>query len=280
MAVMKGKRVALAAGLGAVVVLAVAVALGWPHIVFYYRFAPLGVNAQGFPEYRHRQTGIVMVLLPGGKFLMGAQKEDPNGPNYDPEALDFEGPVHEVTLRPFLIARCELTQAQWKSVMGSNPSHFKGDDLPVESISWDEIQKFEARTWLGLPTEAQWEYACRGGSTTPIAGTGKLGDMGWYYRNSMNTTHPVGKKAPNGFGLHDTHGDVWEWCEDVYDEGFYKKPEAREIDPCSDTGSGNRVARGGGLVGAAMLCRSSDRQRFPPGVRTRRLGCRLVWAWP
>jgi formylglycine-generating enzyme required for sulfatase activity len=114
MATRKGRRVAIAAGAVAVVVLAVAVVLGWKHLVFWYRFEPLGKNAQGYTEYRHRQTGIVMVLLPGGRFLMGAQKEDPSGPNYDPEAEENEGPVHEVTLRPFLIAKCELTQAQWK----------------------------------------------------------------------------------------------------------------------------------------------------------------------
>jgi formylglycine-generating enzyme required for sulfatase activity len=160
----KGKRVALAAGLGAAVVLAVAVVLGWRDILLLYRFERLGRNAQGYSEYRHRQTGIVMVLLPGGTFHMGAQKTDPNGRNYDPEAEDDEGPVHEVTLRPFLITKHELTQAEWKSVMGSNPSYFKGDDdRPVENISWDDIQKFEAKTGLTLPTEAEWEYACRGG---------------------------------------------------------------------------------------------------------------------
>jgi formylglycine-generating enzyme required for sulfatase activity len=111
MAVMKGKRVALAAGLVAALVLALAAYLGWRDLVFLYRFAPLGVNAQGYSQYRHRQTGIVMVLLPGGKFLMGAQKTDPSGPNYDLDAEEDEGPVHEVTLRSFLIAKYELYTA-------------------------------------------------------------------------------------------------------------------------------------------------------------------------
>jgi formylglycine-generating enzyme required for sulfatase activity len=276
----KGRRVAILAGAVAVVVLAVAVVLGWRDILRLYRFERLGQNEQGLPEYRHRATGIVMVLLPGGTFHMGAQKEDPSGPNYDPEAEENEGPVHEVTLRPFLIAKCELTQAEWKSVMGSNPSHFKGDDLPVETISWDDIQRFEARTGLSLPTEAQWEYACRGGSSTPIAGTGKLDDMGWYDENGGSTTHPVGKKAPNGFGLHDNQGNVWEWCEDVYDEDFYKKPEARETDPCSVAGSEDRVFRGGSWSLDAGLCRSSYRFRDGPEYRDRNLGFRPSRPWP
>ena len=284
MASRKGRRVALAAGAVAVIVLAVAVVLGWPHLIFWYRFTKvfesLGVNAQGFPEYKHRQTGIVMVLLPGGKFLMDAQGDDPNGPNYDPEARDDEGPVHEVTLSPFMIGKYEVTQEQWGAVMGSNPSRRNGDDLPVELISWDDIQGFEARTGLMLPTEAEWEYACRGGASTPIAGTAKLDDMGWYKENSGKTTHPVGKKAPNGFGLHDMHGNVWEWVEDVYDAGFYKKPEARETDPCSDTDPVYRIVRGGSGGRDPWDCRSSYRGLDNPVIRHITLGCRHSRPFP
>jgi formylglycine-generating enzyme required for sulfatase activity len=275
MSTSKGKRVALAAGVTAVVVIAVALVLGWKHLVFWYRFEEIGKNAQGFPEYKHRQTGIVMVLLPGGRFLMGAQKTDPNGPNYDPELEGVVGPVHEVTLSSFMIAKFEVTQAQWKSVMGSSPSQFRGNDnRPVEEITWDDVQQFEAKTGLMLPTEAQWEYACRAGTSTPFAGTGKLHDMGWYYENSGRTTHPVGMKAPNGFGLHDMHGNVQEWCEDVYDEGFYKKPEATETDPISDTGSGERIFRGGSWRGHAWGCHSSLRGWSRPKYQVDDLGCR------
>ncbi len=138
------RRISISTGLLAATVLVLTVFLGWPQLVFWYRFAPLGLNAQGFPEYRHRQTGIVFVRLPGGKFWMGAQRTDPSGPNYDPKAEDDEGPVHEVTLSSFLIAKCEVTQDQWMKVMGSNPSRFRGDeDRPVETISWFEIQEFE-----------------------------------------------------------------------------------------------------------------------------------------
>jgi formylglycine-generating enzyme required for sulfatase activity len=190
----KGKRVALTAGAVALVVLALAIVLGWPRIHSWYRFTQvfegLGRNAQGYPEYRHRQTGIVMVRLPGGKFWMGAQSKDPKGKNYDPEAKDNEAPVHEVTLSPFLIGKYEVTQGQWKAVMELNPSSFKGydDDIPVLNVSLYGIQRFIAETRLSLPTEAEWKYACWGGATIPNDGT----------------------RAPNGFGLYDL-GNVWEW---------------------------------------------------------------------
>jgi formylglycine-generating enzyme required for sulfatase activity len=276
----RGRRIVLLTGAVAVVALALATWLGWPHLVFLYRFAPLGLNAQGFPEYRHRQTGIVFVRLPGGRFWMGAQKTDPKGQNYDPEAQDKEGPVHEVTLSPFLIGKYEVTQAQWKSAMGSNPSGFKGDDRPVEQVSWDDLQGFEAKTGLRLPTEAQWEYGCRATNTTPIAGTGKLDDMGWYNENSGNTTHPVGQKAPNAFGLHDMHGNVWEWCEDVYDEKFYSEPEASEMNPICPAGSEDRVFRGGCWGDGAGGCRSAFRGEGGPAGLAALLGFRPAYRLP
>jgi formylglycine-generating enzyme required for sulfatase activity len=214
-----------------------------------------------------------MVKLPGGTFPMGAQSEDPNGPNHDPEAGDDEGPVHMVTLGPFLIGKHEVTQAQWKVVMGTTPSDFTGDETrPVESVSWEDIQEFEARTGLALPTEAQWEYACRAGTAAPFAG--KLEDLGWFGENSVGTTHPAGTKAPNGFGLHDLHGNVWEWCEDVYDEGFYGRPEAAGPDPVSRASSGLRVVRGGSWYDVARHCRSSYRFGYLPEGRGDDLGFR------
>jgi formylglycine-generating enzyme required for sulfatase activity len=276
MATRKGKRVAITAGAIALVVIAVAVFLGWKHVVFYYRFEAIGKNAQGFREYRHRQTGIVMVLLPGGSFWMGAQSKDPNGPNYDRWAGEDEGPVHEVMLKPFLLGKYEVTQRQWAAVMGSNPSRFKGEDLPVEAISWEDIQGFEAKTGLALPTEAQWEYACRGGASTPIAGTGNIGDMGWFDgANYPPGTKPVGKKSPNGFGLYDMHGNVWEHCKDFYDKDFFSRPEAEDSDPvCAappplpipdqnagtiDGNGGGRIVRGGSWSDEPGFCRSSFR---------------------
>jgi len=274
----RGKKITILAAALALAVLGVTVWLSWPHLRFWWLFESLGLNAQGLPEYRHRQTGIVMVRVPGGTFWMGAQDKDPSGPNYDPDAMSNEGPVHEVTLSPFLIGKYEVTQAQWKAVMGLNPSLFKGDDnRPVECISWDDIQRFEERSGLALPTEAQWEYACRGGTTTPFAG--ELDDMAWYTKNMGGTTHPVGKKAPNGFGLHDMHGNVVEQCEDMYDPGFYERPEARSADPFSKTDSQwIRVIRG--VAYDKEYCRSSYRYSDPPAAHAMPIGFRAAYPLP
>ncbi len=263
----KGKRIAVSAGLLAIAILALAASLSWPHLRFWYLFEPIGVNTQGYREYRHWQTGIVLVRLPGGKFWMGAQRADPNERNYDTEAFDAEGPVHAVTLSPFMIGKYEVTYEQWRRLMEKQPAfamlHHPGDQLPAQSMSWVDIQKFEARTGLSLPTEAQWEYACRAGTTTPFAG--KLGDMGWLDENSGNRAHPVGMKAPNGFGIYDMHGNVWEWCEDAYDERFYGRSEAGRPDPIAmSSRSGERIMRGGGCACKAIGCRSSFRAGCPP----------------
>jgi transposase-like protein len=140
-----------------------------------------------------------------------------------PEIQADEGPVHSVTLSPFLIGKYEVTQAEYEAVMGENPSWSSnlGNRNPVEQVSRDGIQVFEDRTGLSLPSEAQWEYACRAGQSGPYSGTGSLDDMGWYLENSERRTHRVGRKAANGFGLHDMHGNVSEWCEDVWDLDFY-----------------------------------------------------------
>ena len=276
-AVMKrrGRIVAILTGAVTITVLGVAAYLEWPNLCFRYRFEPLGANTYGLPEYRHRQTGIVFVRLPGGTFWMGAQKEDPKGHNYDPEAQEDEGPVHEVTLSPFLIAKYEVTQRQWTRVMEANPSKFMGDDnRSVENVSWNDIQEFEAKTGLTLPTEAQWEYACRAGTTGPFAGTGNLDDMGWYGDYYRGSTHSVGQKAPNGFGLYDMHGNVLEWCEDFYDDTFYSKPEAAGSDPVSSAGSEDRVIRGGGWYNDARNCRSANRNGDYPLIRFSYLGFR------
>jgi formylglycine-generating enzyme required for sulfatase activity len=239
----------------------------------------MGLNAQGYPEYRHRQTGIVMVRLPGGKFWMGAQRTDPKGQNYDPDAEEDEGPVHEVTLSSFMIGKYEVTQRQWKKVMGTNPSYYPNDVSPVEQLSWEDIQEFETKTGLCLPTEAQWEYSCRAGTMMPFAG--KLEDLDWFKRNSGDTTHPVGTKAPNGFGLHDLHGNVWEWCEDVFDKDFYGKPEAVGTNPVSIKGSWKRVFRGGSSFDDFRNCRSSIRHQahseINGGIVGFCLGFRPTW---
>jgi len=271
-------KVAALTAAAVVVVLTVAVWQCWPHIRFWWQFEALGFNDQGCPEYRHRQTEIIFVKLPGGKFWMGAQKEDPEGQNYDPDAKKEEGPVHEVTLSPFLIAKFEVSQSEWKKVRGNNPSDFKGDHLPVESVSWDDCQEFCRKAELKLPSESQWEYTCRAGWSWPCAGI--IEELVWYWDNSRSMTHPVGQKKSNAFGLHDMHGNVWEWCEDVYDSEFYSKLEASGTDPLCISGSKFRVVRGGGWSAVAEFCHSAFRGKGPPGYRSKEIGFRPVYPCP
>jgi formylglycine-generating enzyme required for sulfatase activity len=245
-------------------------------------FDPLGDNEQGYPEYCHLATGLIFVLLPGGSFLMGSPEDEPG-------YWFAEGRVHEVELSPFVIAKYEVTQEVWERVMGSNRSSFRdfpeSPSHPVEEVSWNDAQAFCQATGLKLPTEAQWEYAARAGTRTafyngPITQLSctpldpLLDAIGWYCGNSGNRTHPVGEKAPNAFGLHEMHGNVWEWCKDVYDSSFYEKPEARKKDPDATTGSWLRVVRGGGWIYDARLCRSAERIRGAPSDRSTDLGFR------
>jgi len=241
-------------------------------------FRRLDRNVQGYPEYQHRQTGIVFVWLPGGKFWMGS----PNGAKGNEEETkanhESEQPLHSVPLNSFLIAKYEITQGDWKRVMSNTPSKFVGDKLPVEQVSWLDCQEFCRKTRLALPTEAQWEYACRAGSRGDFGGTGILDEMGWYRKNSEIRTHVVGKKTPNGFGLHDMHGNVWEWCEDIHDRGFYSDPKAVEIDPVCRSGSHQRVVRGGSFGYTRGDSRSAFRLgRFRPTVRSVFVGFRPVF---
>ena len=212
-------------------------------------------NRQALPEYFHEDTGIEFVRLPGGSYSMGS-------PESEDGSFDDERPRHAVTLSSFLIGKYEVTQAEWRRVVGTSPSHHSGDSRPVEQVSWDDIQEFEAFSGLRLPSEAQWEYACRAGTTGAYSGTGDLGAMGWYYGNSGGSTHVVGQKAANGFGLHDVHGNVREWCESWY--ASYSNPRA----------SGTRVIRGGGWLDVARYCRSAARDDFDPSFALRTRGFR------
>ena len=232
-------------------------------------------NAEGYPEYTHDETGILFVLLPGGEFEMGSP--DTEEGRFGDEAK------HTVKLSPFLIAKYEVTQAEYAEVMTGNtaglsptPSFRTGDNRPVEQVSWNDLKAadgFLGRTGLSLPSEAQWEYACRAGTSGPYAGNGVLDDMGWYDGNSGGSTHDVGGKLPNQFGLYDTHGNVMEWCRDVYKEDFYAD-DVPGFDPVSTAGSGYRVLRGGPFFLSALGARSANRSAFHPSFRFIGLGFR------
>ena len=190
---------------------------------------------------------------------------------------------HRVTLtKGFWMGETEVTQGLWQEVMGGNPSYFKsGDGYPVENVSWNDCQEFlkklnsrYAQSGLrwALPTEAQWEYACRAGSTGVYGGNGRIDDMGWYDRNSGKKTHPVAQKTPNAWGIYDMHGNVWEWCADRY--GSY--PSGSVTDPSGAASGSFLVFRGGSWLNSARGCRSAHRSGIDPGTRFSGLGLRVV----
>jgi len=213
-------------------------------------------------------------------------------PDNEPLRGFDEGPQHDVTVPSFYIGKYEVTQAQWRAVMLGNPSNFKGDNLPVESVSWNDAKKFCHRLSqmtgkeYRLPTEAEWEYAARAGTTSPFAFGYTLSseqanfDGNHPYGNfpagiNRNKTTPVGSFEPNAFNLHDMHGNVWEWCEDVYHDNYNGAPTDGSA-WLSGGDSSVRVLRGGSWRLAGMSCRSAVRVRFPPGVRSLIIGFRVV----
>jgi formylglycine-generating enzyme required for sulfatase activity len=207
--------------------------------------------------------GIELVWCPPGTFRMGEGDE-----------------AYRVTLtKGFWLGKYPVTQREWTTIMGSNPSHFKnvGDRAPVENVSWHDAQEFLKK--LGdafrFPTEAEWEYACRAGSSTAYCfgdDKAQLGDYAWYNENSDRTTHPVGQRKPNPWGIHDVHGNVWEWCQDGY--GDY--PAGSVTDPTEPPQAVLRVFRGGGWCGNARFCRSAFRSKSVPTYRRDDLGFRPV----
>jgi formylglycine-generating enzyme required for sulfatase activity len=264
--------------------------------------------------------GMEFVLIPSGKFQMGSTEADERrwngflGKYKQNLNLSRERPAREVTIgSPFYLGKYPVTQGEWKAIMGvlwwGNPSWFKGDDrLPVERVSWDDCQEFIRRLnakkdgyVYGLPSEAEWEYACRAGTTGDYAG--ELDEMGWYGDNSGDKrldayqawtdagyewdkyyetflkpnncrTHVVGRKRANGFGLYDMHGNVWEWCQDAWHENYNGAPtDGREWEQGSDN---RRVLRGGSWYDGADLCRSASRSRLAPSGRNSFLGLRVA----
>ncbi len=229
--------------------------------------------------------GMEFVYIEPGSFIMGSPEDEPGRSRNEIQ--------HQVTLtQGFYIQTTEVTQGQWQAVMGSNPADFSacGDDCPVEFVSWNDVQAFiDALNSMGegtyrLPTEAEWEYVARAGSTTAFAngqitetGTGYdpvLDSMGWYAYNSNGSTHPVAQKQANAWGLYDMHGNVYEWCQDRY--GSY--PSESVTDPEGPSSITIRVYRGGSWLRTARRCRSAFRSNDRPGFANRDLGFRLVRA--
>jgi len=221
--------------------------------------------------------GVEMKLafIPAGEFQMGSD----SGSN-------DEKPVHKVRIsKPFYMGLTEVTQRQYEAVMGSNPSYFKGADNPVEQVSWNDAvefcKKLSAKTGkaVRLPTEAEWEYASRAGSKTAYCfgdSDSGLGEYAWYGNNSDSKTHPVGQKKPNAWGLFDMHGNVWEWCSDWYDEGYYGK--SASDDPTGASSGSSRVLRGGSWLNSANFTRSATRPWLYPSVTLNSYGFRVVFA--
>ena len=232
------------------------------------------ISNTGLPWFvRDNGTGIEMLLIPQGTFQMGDTKKS----------------LHQVKLtKAFYLGRYQVTQSQWQGKMGNNPSYFKdrvdSASRPVEEVSWNDIAGFNTATGLRLPTEAEWEYACRAGTTTHFHsmpgypnGTNDdslLGNIAWYDRNSGGETHAVGGKAPNTFGIYDMSGNVWEWCNDWYCD--YINIDFGKIQPIGPATGLARVLRGGNWGSSSYYCRSSIRRYFDPGYRTTGLGFRVA----
>jgi len=213
-----------------------------------------------------------VVFVKGGWFNMGSN-----------ENIDNEKPIHRVWLDDFFIGKFEVTQKEWYDLMGSNPSYFKGENLPVEQVSWVEAQEFinrlNSKTGMQfrLPTEAEWEYAARGGNQSKRyqhSGNDILGEVGWYEHNSSNQTWPVGRKKPNELGIYDMSGNVWEWCSDLFSPDYYKSsPEMNPKGPNSGT---TKVVRGGSWRVRSNSCTVSFRFDYSPLERRNAIGFRVV----
>lgn len=249
------------------------------------------------PTQGENTFGMAFVHVPAGSFPMGCGESDD-------QCLYDEKPRHLVTVsQPFYLGKFEVTQAQWAAVMGTRPGAFRGDDLPVENVSWDDAQEFirrlnalEGTDKYRLPTEAEWEYAARAGTMTKFSfDAARAGEYAWYWDDSGNTTHPVGEKLPNPLGLHDMHGNVWEWVRDWYGDDEYgrrlaaspgnplrgtnsplKDEKGFSADPSGPPEGAFRVLRGGGWSNDLRYLRSAHRHGYPPGVRRANVGFRVA----
>ena len=241
-----------------------------------------GGQTNDVARFTHEATGLVFCLIPGGSFLMGS-------PEGEEGRHDAEGPRHEVRVEPFLLCETACTQAAWEGVSGEKPSDFKGPRRPVEEVSWDDAQAFCEQVGLRLPSEAEWEYACRAGTTTPFA----FGETITPEQVNYNGRYPYGDAAEgldrkettevgslpaNAFGLFEVHGNVWEWCQDAWHDSYDGAPP--DGSAWEDAGAPERVYRGGRWLNGAGNCRSANRVRLVPGGRDCDLGFRPTRSLP
>ncbi len=237
-------------------------------------FAPVIATSQ--PKTLANSIGMEFVLIPAGTFQMGAADGEKD-----------ERPVRQVTIsQPFYLGKYEVTQGQWQAVMGNNPSLFQGDpNLPVEQVWWTDVKEFirklnakEGHNKYRLPTEAQWEYAARAGTTTRYSfgnEATQLGQYAWYKDNADGRTHPAGQLKPNPWGLYDIHGNVWEWVQD-----WYQRYQSGAVtDPPGPKTGTHRMRRGCAWNNAANICRTANRYSAP-GYRDDFLGFRLLRTAP
>lgn len=215
---------------------------------------------------------FTMVAVEGGTYQMGSTSGESN-----------EKPVHEVKLNSFAIGQTEVTQELWEAVMGTNPSNSKGSKLPVETVSWNDCQTFITKLnqltgqQFRLPSEAEWEYAARGGNKSKgytYSGSNNLADVAWFTDNSGTKTHEVATKIPNELGIYDMSGNVWEWCQDWYSENYYASSVINN--PTGPASGSRRVRRGGGWGSVATYCRVANRNWDTPSFSNFDLGFRLA----
>ncbi len=220
---------------------------------------------------------FTMVYVEGGSFVMGATSEQGS------DAYSNEKPAHRVTVSSYYMGQTEVTQALWQAVMGTNPSKYKGTTNPVDNVSWNDCQTFirKLNSLTGktfrLPTEAEWEFAARGGKKSKAykySGGNNLGNVAWYGDNSGAKPHPVATKQANELGIYDMSGNVWEWCQDWYSGNYYSS--SAQTDPIGPNSGSDRVLRGGCWLNGAVSCRVLYRNGNTPDFRYYLLGLRLV----
>lgn len=237
----------------------------------------LSVNQKACQWYE----SFEMIDVEGATFYMGSQRDNASNQNYDINAYPIESPVHKVTLDSYSIGAFEVSQAQWIAAMGTNPSLNQGDRLPVENVTWEQVQEFisvlnkASGLTYRLPTEAEWEFAAKGGAYSEgnkYSGFSVLGACGWYYSNSESSTHEIGTKYPNELGIYDMSGNVREWCSDWFD--YYTSSSVSN--PKGASNGNMKINRGGSWTTPAVNCRNTYRHTDFPTEKSQDLGFRLV----